>query len=92
MRYQGPAPKITFQFNAGDPFIGQQTVNLAPVPPWDWPSGLAGLLWIANQILLVFLHARTRSRQGRCRRRCSFNPNRRMIEPSGEEPHTVSLD
>ena len=23
-----PAPKITFQFNAGDPFIGQQTVNM----------------------------------------------------------------
>jgi hypothetical protein len=45
-----PAPKMTFQFNSGDPFIGQQTVNLAPVPPWKWPSDLAGLLWIANQL------------------------------------------
>ena len=45
-----PAPKITFQFNAGDPFIGQQTVNMAPVPPWEWPSDLSGLLWIANQL------------------------------------------
>ena len=45
-----PAPKITFQFNAGDPFIGQQTVNMAPVLPWEWPSDLSGLLWIANQL------------------------------------------
>jgi hypothetical protein len=45
-----PAPKITFQFNAGDPFIGQQSVNMAPVPPWEWPSDLSGLLWIANQL------------------------------------------
>jgi hypothetical protein len=45
-----PAPKITFQFNAGDPFIGTQTVNMAPVPPWDWPSDLAGLLWVANEL------------------------------------------
>jgi hypothetical protein len=43
------APKITFQFNAGDPFIGRQTVNMAPVPPWEWPSDLSGLL-IANQL------------------------------------------
>jgi hypothetical protein len=42
-----PAPKITFQFNAGDPYIGEQTVNMAPVPPWQWPDGLAGLLWPA---------------------------------------------
>jgi hypothetical protein len=45
-----PAPKITLQFNAGDPFIGEQQVNLAPIPPWEWPSDLAGLLWIANQL------------------------------------------
>ena len=44
-----PAPKMTFQFNAGDPFIGEQTVNWAPVPPWVWPQNLAGLIWIDNQ-------------------------------------------
>jgi hypothetical protein len=45
-----PAPKITFQFNAGDPYIGTQMVNLARIPPWDWPSDLAGLIWIANRL------------------------------------------
>jgi hypothetical protein len=45
-----PAPKMTFQFSPGDPVIGQQTVQMGPVPPWDWPSDLAGLLWIANQL------------------------------------------
>jgi hypothetical protein len=45
-----PAPKITFQFNPGDSFIGQQTVSMTPFPPWEWPDGLAGLLWIANQL------------------------------------------
>lgn len=41
-----PAPKLTFQFSPGDPFIGRQAVNMAPIPPWD----LAGLLWVANQL------------------------------------------
>jgi hypothetical protein len=45
-----PAPKITFQFNAGDPHIGTQTVNLGPVPAWPWPDDLAGLLWVENQL------------------------------------------
>ncbi|MGH3220343.1 MAG: hypothetical protein ACRDPY_16850 [Streptosporangiaceae bacterium] len=45
-----PSPKITFQFNAGDPFIGAQTVSLAPIPPWGWPIDLAGLLWIGNEL------------------------------------------
>lgn len=45
-----PAPKITFQFDAGDPWIGSQAVSLAPVPPWSWPDDLAGLLWIENQL------------------------------------------
>jgi hypothetical protein len=45
-----PAPKITFQFNAGDPHIGTQTVNLAPVPAWPWPDDLAGLLWVENRL------------------------------------------
>ena len=45
-----PAPRIAFQFSPGDPFIGEQTVSMSPVPPWEWPSGLAGLLWIANQL------------------------------------------
>jgi len=45
-----PAPKITFQFDASDPYIGTQTVNLAPVPAWSWPDDLAGLLWIENQL------------------------------------------
>ncbi len=45
-----PAPKITFQFDAGDPYIGSQTVSMEPVPPWRWPEDLAGLLWIENQL------------------------------------------
>jgi hypothetical protein len=45
-----PAPRVTFQFNAGDPFIGEQTVSMAPIPAWEWPSDLAGLLWVANQL------------------------------------------
>jgi hypothetical protein len=45
-----PAPKITLQFNAGDPYIGEQTVNWAPIPPWPWPEDLAGLLWIDNEL------------------------------------------
>lgn len=45
-----PAPKMTFQFNAGDPFIGTQAVTMGPIPPWDWPTELAGLVWIANQL------------------------------------------
>jgi hypothetical protein len=45
-----PAPKITFQFDAGDPYIGGQTDMLAPVPAWSWPDDLAGLLWIDNQL------------------------------------------
>ena len=45
-----PAPKIKFQFDAGDPYIGEQTVTTAPVPPWQWPEELAGLLWIENQL------------------------------------------
>jgi hypothetical protein len=45
-----PAPKITFQFDAGDPWIGSQTVSLAAVPAWSWPDDLAGLLWIENQL------------------------------------------
>jgi hypothetical protein len=49
-----PAPKITFQFNAGDPYIGTQAVDLAPIPPWEWPSDLAGLLWIENQLPFDF--------------------------------------
>jgi hypothetical protein len=45
-----PAPKISFQFDAGDPYIGAQSVRMAPVPPWQWPEDLAGLLWIENQL------------------------------------------
>ena len=45
-----PAPKITFQFNVGDPFIGEQSVSMAPVPPWGWPGELAGVLWIENEL------------------------------------------
>lgn len=41
-----PAPKLTFQFNSGDIDIGEQTVTMAPVPPWTWPEGLDGLVWI----------------------------------------------
>jgi hypothetical protein len=44
------APKIIFQFDAGDPYIGSQTVSMEPVPPWQWPEDLAGLLWIDNQL------------------------------------------
>ena len=45
-----PAPKLTFQFDYGDPYIGEQSMSLAPVPPWPWPDHLAGLLWIENQL------------------------------------------
>jgi hypothetical protein len=44
-----PAPKIKFQFDAGDPYIGSQTVDWRPIPPWDWPTSLSGVLWIDNQ-------------------------------------------
>jgi hypothetical protein len=44
------APKITFQFGAGDPYIGEQTVRWAPIPPWQWPEELSGLLWIENEL------------------------------------------
>jgi hypothetical protein len=44
------APKLTFQFNSGDTDIGEQTVAMAPVPPWTWPEGLDGLVWIDNQL------------------------------------------
>jgi hypothetical protein len=45
-----PAPKLTFQFDYGDPYIGEQTLTAAPVPPWPWPEQLSGLLWIENQL------------------------------------------
>jgi hypothetical protein len=45
-----PAPKIKLQFDAGDPYIGEQNVTWAPVPPWQWPDDLGGLLWIENQL------------------------------------------
>lgn len=45
-----PAPKITFQFDAGDPYVGQQAVRMAPVPPWRWPEDLAGLVWIDSHL------------------------------------------
>ncbi len=44
------APKVRFQFDAGDPYIGSQNVSWAPAPPWKWPQGLAGLLWISNRL------------------------------------------
>ncbi|KWX03235.1 hypothetical protein LI90_4286 [Carbonactinospora thermoautotrophica] len=40
---------ITFQFNAGDPFIGEQTVQLDRPRHWRMPPELSGLLWISNQ-------------------------------------------
>jgi hypothetical protein len=45
-----PAPKITLQFDWGDPYIGEQTVHPGPVPPWQWPEGLDGLLWIHGEL------------------------------------------
>ena len=45
-----PAPKVRFQFDASDPYIGTQTINLEPVAPWKWPGDLGGLLWIENQL------------------------------------------
>jgi hypothetical protein len=45
-----PAPKITFQFNWGDPHIGEQTVDPGPIPPCQWPEGLDGLLWIDSEL------------------------------------------
>ncbi len=54
------APKIKFQFDAGDSYVGTQTVSCTPVPPWEWPQGLAGLLWISNECRSVSPPARTR--------------------------------
>ena len=45
-----PAPKITLQFDASDPYIGGQILTMAPVPPWHWPDNLAALLWIENHL------------------------------------------
>lgn len=45
-----PAPKISLQFDASDPYIGEQTVRWEPVPPWPWPEELAGLVWIDNEL------------------------------------------
>lgn len=44
------APKIKLQFDQGDPYLGSQTLSLAPVPPWPWPRSLSGLLWISNKL------------------------------------------
>lgn len=43
------APKTTFQFNLGDPYIGKHIVKLAAIPPWQWPANSSGLLWIENE-------------------------------------------
>lgn len=45
-----PAPKITLQFNWGDPYIGEQTVHPGAIPPWQWPQGLDGLIWIHGEL------------------------------------------
>jgi hypothetical protein len=45
-----PAPKITLQFNWGDPYIGEQTVHPGLVLPWQWPEGLDRLLWIHDEL------------------------------------------
>ncbi|MGI5151444.1 hypothetical protein ACQEVC_34610 [Plantactinospora sp. CA-294935] len=39
---------ITFQFNPGDTFIGDRTINLAHPPRWTMPPELSGLLWLNN--------------------------------------------
>lgn len=44
------APKLMFQFDAGDSYIGTQSVKLAAVPPWQWPEQLSGLLWIEDAL------------------------------------------
>lgn len=42
-------PVISFQYNVGDQFIGEQTVNLGHIPRWTMPAQLSGLLWLHNQ-------------------------------------------
>jgi hypothetical protein len=32
------------------PYVGEQAVSTAPVPPWQWPEDLASLLWIDSQL------------------------------------------
>jgi hypothetical protein len=40
---------MSFQFNIGDTFIGENTVNLAYPRQWTLSPDLAGLLWLHNQ-------------------------------------------
>jgi hypothetical protein len=44
------APTLTFQFNLGDPWIGESTVNPGRPDRWEMPAGLAGMLWVDNQM------------------------------------------
>jgi hypothetical protein len=39
---------ITFQFNAGDSFIGEATMDWARPAQWHMPPGLSGILWVSN--------------------------------------------
>jgi hypothetical protein len=40
----------TFQFGVGDGHIGEETLDWADPAPWVMPEGLAGLLWVGNQL------------------------------------------
>ena len=41
---------MTFQFNPGDTFLGNQTINFAHPARWTMPAELSGLLWLNNQL------------------------------------------
>lgn len=43
-------PTTTFQFNPGDTWIGESTVNLGQPERWRMPAELAGILWVGNQM------------------------------------------
>jgi hypothetical protein len=46
----GGTPTLTFQFNLGDRWIGESTVNLGRPEQWAMPAELAGMLWVDNQM------------------------------------------
>jgi hypothetical protein len=39
----------TLQFNFGDPWVGEGTVDLGRPERWEMPAELAGVLWVHNQ-------------------------------------------
>jgi hypothetical protein len=40
----------TMQFNFGDPWVGEGTVDLGRPERWEMPADLAGVLWVHNRL------------------------------------------